>query len=277
MGDSIINSLENALSVWNEKLTELFSLLTTTPENFRGGGIWAIILNIFNAMSGVGLALVMLCWCVGVVKTVGSFTELRRPEVSVRMIVRLILAQYLVTHALDLMRQFILISCTLVTDIMAASGFGPGSDMLLPAEIITAAQSLGLISGLGAWVLSLICMLVITVLSFVILLTVYGRFFKIYIMTALAPIPLAGFAGEPTSGMGKSFVRAYLAVLLEGAVILLACAVYSAFAATPPVLDTSASAQTMIFVYMGQLIFEMLILVTTIRGADRVARELTGL
>ena len=120
-------------------------------------------------------------------------------------------------------------------------------------------------------------MLVITVLSFIILLTVYGRFFKIFIYTALAPIPLAGFAGEPTSGMGRSFVRSYLAVLMEGAVILLACVIYSAFAASPPVIDPDASAQTMIFAYMGQLIFQMLILVATIRGADRIAREVTGL
>lgn len=277
MGDSIINSLQSALSLWNEKLSELFSMLTTTPEEFRGGAIWAVIMKVFDSMSAVGLALVMLCWFAGVIKTVGTFTELKRPEVAVKVIVRLILAQYVVTNALELMKQFISLACGIVANIMTASGFLAEDGLVLPEEIISAAQNVGVISGLGAWIVALICMLVITVLSFIILLTVYGRFFKIFIYTALAPIPLAGFAGEPTSGMGRSFVRSYLAVLMEGAVILLACVIYSAFAASPPVIDPDASAQTMIFTYMGQLIFQMLILVATIRGADRIAREVTGL
>ena len=277
MGDSIINSLQSALSIWNEKLGELFSMLTTTPEEFRGGAIWAIILKVFDSMSAVGLALVTLCWFAGVIKTVGTFTELKRPEVAVKVIVRLILAQYVVTNALELMKQFISLACGIVANIMTASGFLAEDGLVLPEEIISAAQNIGVISGLGAWIVALICMLVITVLSFIILLTVYGRFFKIFIYTALAPIPLAGFAGEPTSGMGRSFVRSYLAVLMEGAVILLACVIYSAFAASPPVIDPDASAQSMIFTYMSQLIFQMLILVATIRGADRIAREVTGL
>lgn len=277
MGDSIINSLQSALSLWNEKLSELFSMLTTTPEEFRGGAIWTIILKVFDSMSAVGLALVTLCWFAGVIKTVGTFTELKRPEVAAKVIVRLILAQYVVTNALELMKQFISLACGIVANIMTASGFLAEDGLVLPEEIISVAQNVGVISGLGAWIVALICMLVITVLSFIILLTVYGRFFKIFIYTALAPIPLAGFAGEPTSGMGRSFVRSYLAVLMEGAVILLACVIYSAFAASPPVIDPDASAQTMIFAYMGQLIFQMLILVATIRGADRIVREVTGL
>ena len=277
MGDSIINSLQSALSIWNEKLSELFSMLTTTPEEFRGGAIWAVILKVFASMSAVGLALVTLCWFAGVIKTVGTFTELKRPEVAVKVIVRLILAQYVVTNALELMKQFISLACGIMANIMTASGFLAEDGLVLPEEIISAAQNIGVISGLGAWIVALICILVLTVLSFLILLPVYGRFFTIFIYTALAPIPLAGFAGEPTSGMGRSFVRSYLAVLMEGAVILLACVIYSAFAASPPVIDPDASAQSMIFTYMSQLIFQMLILVATIRGADRIAREVTGL
>lgn len=277
MGDSIINSLQSALSMWNEKLSELFSMLTTTPEEFRGGAIWAVIMKVFDSMSAVGLALVVLCWGAGVVKSVGTFTELKRPEVAIKVIVRLILTQYVVTNAMSLMKQFVALACGIVANIMSASGFTANGSMTVPDEIVTSAQNIGLISGLGAWVVSLICMLIITVLSFIILLTVYGRFFKIFIFTALAPIPLAGFAGEPTSGMGRSFVRSYLAVLMEGAVILLACVIYSAFAVSPPVIDPDASTQSMIFAYMGQLIFQMLILVATIRGADRIAREVTGL
>ena len=53
------------------------------------------------------------------------------------------------------------------------------------------------------------------------ILTVYGRFFKLYLYTALAPIPLSTFAGEPSQNVGKSFIKSYCAVCLEGAIIVL--------------------------------------------------------
>ncbi len=277
MDESTINFLDNALSGWNEKLSEVFSLLTTAPDEFRGGAVWSVMLGIFNAMVGVGLALTILCWCIGVIKNVGTMSELRRPEIAVRIIVRLVFTQYVVTHSLELLKQFINLASSLLRDIMAASGFSLSSSMAVPQEIRDAVSELGLLSGLGAWAIAFLSMFIITVLSFIILLTVYGRFFKIFIMTALAPIPLAGFAGEPTSGMGKSFVRTYVAVLLEGAIILLATIIFSAFATSAPVFDTTASAQSMIFTYIGQLVFQMLILVVIVKSADRVAREMSGL
>ena len=74
------------------------------------------------------------------------------------------------------------------------------------------------------------------------ILTVYGRFFKLYLYTAIAPIPLSTFAGEPSQNVGKSFVKSYSAVCLEGAIIILACIIFSLFASSPPAIDTSAEA-----------------------------------
>ena len=109
------------------------------------------------------------------------------------------------------------------------------------------------------------------------ILTVYGRFFKMYLYTALAPIPLSSFAGETTSNVGRSFVKSYIAVCLEGAVIVLGCIIFSLFASNPPVLDTSLSASTLAFTYVGEIIFNMLVLVGTVKMSDRVVREMMGL
>lgn len=95
--------------------------------------------------------------------------------------------------------------------------------------------------------------------------------------TAIAPIPLSTFAGEPTSNIGKSFMKSYAAVCLEGAIIVLGCIIFSIFAASPPVVDTSASAVTIVWTYMGELIFNLLVLTGAIKMADRVVREMFGL
>jgi hypothetical protein len=109
------------------------------------------------------------------------------------------------------------------------------------------------------------------------IMSVYGRFFKLYMYTAIAPVPLASFAGGPTQNMGISFTKSYAAVCLEGAIIVLACIIFSLFASSPPAVDTSAEAVTQVWSYVGELIFNMIVLVGSVKMADRLVREMLGL
>ncbi len=109
------------------------------------------------------------------------------------------------------------------------------------------------------------------------ILTVYGRFFKMYLYTAIAPVPLSTFAGEPSQNVGKSFIKGYCAVCLEGAIIILACVIFSKFASSPPSVDTGIAPVTMVWKYVGELVFNMLVLVGTVKASDRVVREMMGL
>ena len=160
---------------------------------------------------------------------------------------------------------------------MSAAGFGASQTLLLPSEIITAVEDCGFFESIPLWAVTLIGGLLITVLSFVMIMTVYGRFFKLYLYTAIAPVPLSAFAGEPTQSFGISFIKSYAAVCLEGAIIVLGCIIFSLFAATPPVVDPNAAAVSMVWSYVGELVFNMLILVGTVKMADRVVREMMGL
>ena len=113
--------------------------------------------------------------------------------------------------------------------------------------------------------------------SFIMIKSVYGRYFRLYLYTAIAPVPLSSFAGEPTSSIGKAYLRSYAAVCREGAVTVLACIILSAFAASPPAVDPSASPVTMVWGYLGELIINLLVLVGCVKKADRVVREMCGL
>ena len=128
------------------------------------------------------------------------------------------------------------------------------------------------------WLVSLLGSLFITVMSFILILTVYGRFFKLYLYTAISPLPLASFAGEGTSNVGKAFIKSYIGVCMEGAVIVLACLIYTAFLnSSAPAVDGDLPAVTMAWKYIGQLIFNMLVLTGLVKGADRIVREMFGL
>ena len=103
-------------------------------------------------------------------------------------------------------------------------------------------------------------------------MSVYGRFFKLYLYTAIAPIPLSAMAGEPSQSVAKSFIKS-----LEGAIIVLSCIIFSLFASTPPAVDINAPVATQVWSYIGELVFNMLVLVGTIKMSDRVVREMMGL
>ena len=117
---------------------------------------------------------------------------------------------------------------------MGAAGTGGLAPTTLPQEVVDKINAVGFWSSIPLWAVTLLGGLFITVLSFVMIMTVYGRMFRLYFYAALAPIPLATFAGEPTSNVGRSFVKSYAGVCLEGAVIALACIIFSAMAFTSP-------------------------------------------
>lgn len=273
----VVQNLENALETWNDKISEIWSLITQTPAEFKGGAIWDVILNIHGALQAIGFALLVLFFVVGVIKTCGNFAEVKRPEQAFKLFIRFALAKMVVTYGLDLMLAIFKIIQGVVSTIITSAGFGSPSQTVLPIEIITAIENTSFLDSIPLWAVTLIGGLFVTVLSFVMILTVYGRFFKMYLYTAIAPIPLSTFAGEPTSQVGKSFIKSYTAVCLEGAIIVLGCIIFSLFASTPPVIDTSAAAVTQVWKYVGELIFNMLVLVGTVKMADRIVREMMGL
>ena len=202
---------------------------------------------------------------------------MRRAEVALKLFVRFALAKDVVTYGLELMLALFNIIQGLVSTILNASGLGAAEDMVLPEEIVTAVEDCGFFESIPLWAVTLIGGLFITVLSFLMILTVYGRFFRLYLYTAIAPVPLSTFAGEPTQNVGKSFLKSYAAVCLEGAIIVLACVVFSLFTTAPPVVDADAAAVTQVWSYIGELIFNMLVLVGSVKMADRIVREMMGL
>ena len=273
----VVQNLQNALDTWNKYLSEIWQLITQSPQQFKGGTIWAVIVNIHGAVQAIGLALLVLFFVVGVVKTCGSFAELKKPEHALKLFIRFALAKGVVTYGLQLMMALFEIVQGLVSTIMNAAGFGSAQQTVLPQEIIDAIESCGFFESIPLWAVTLIGGLFITVLSFIMIMTVYGRFFKLYLYTAIAPVPLSTFAGEPTQNVGKSFIKSYAAVCLEGAIIVLACIIFSLFAAAPPAIDPNAAAVTQVWSYIGELIFNMLVLVGAVKMADRVVREMMGL
>ena len=274
----VIDNLNNALETWNNKLSEIFGLITQSPQDFKGGSIWRVIVDINGALQAIGLALLVLFFVAGVIKTTGSLSEIKRPEHALKLFIRFAIAKAVVTYGLDLMLALFRICQGIISTAAQRLGSLDDNAILLPEVIKEKIQSVGFFESVPLWIVTLLGSLFITILAFVMIMTVYGRFFKLYMYTAIAPIPLSTFAGEPTSAIGKSFLKSYAGVCLEGVIIVLACIIFSVFAEAPPAnIDPNLSAVQVVWNYVGELIFNLLILVGAVKMSERIVKEMMGL
>lgn len=273
----VVQNLVVALGVWNQKLTEIWSLITASPQDFKGGDIWNVIVAIYGAVQAIGFALLVLFFVTGMVKTCGSFSDVKKPEHALKLFIRFALAKEVITYGMELMLALFDIVQGTISVIMNSARFSSADMTTLPDGMVSTIESCNFFESIPIWAVTLIGGFFITVLSFIMIMSVYGRFFKLYMYTALAPIPLSAFAGEPTQNIGKSFLKSYCAVLLEGAVIVLACIIFSVFASSPPEINESAAAINQVWSYISEIVFNMLVLVGSVKMSDRVIKEMMGL
>ncbi len=274
----LIESLKWTFEFWNNKQTEIWQLVSTTPEEFKGGDIWRLALTLNDGLKAIGYGLLVLFFALSICKSTINFRDLRRPEQGLRFFIRFVLAKTAVTYGIDLMTAIFNI-CTGIVSVIAEKMGMAAADMALPEELETAVNEVGFLASIPLWLVTILGCLVIIVLSFVMILTVYSRFFKLYMYTAFAPIPLSSFAGEATSFMGKAFIKSYMGVCMEGAVIVLACLIFSAFASSGNfgLVDAESSAVVQVLAYLAETIFNMLVLVGLIKGSDRIVKEMFAL
>ena len=271
----IVENIQNAIDTWNDKFAEIWRLLSESPTEFKGGAIWNVMVNINDTLKAVGYALLVLFFLMGIMKHYNSFQEIKRPEQALKLFIRFVLAKAAITWGLDLMMAMFTIVQGIISRIMGSSGIG-GGGLYIPSRMGQTIENCGFWESIPLWAVTLIGSLLVWVLSFIMILTVYGRFFKLYMFVAISPIPLSTFAGEETSNIGKSFIKSYAGVCLEGAIIVLACIIYSKFATSVPSVDATASAITQVWTYVGELLFNMLVLVGTIKLSDQVVQKMIG-
>ena len=271
----IVQNIEKALATWDNALAEIQSILTISPQGFRGGTIWNAIVSVNGALKAVGYALLVLFFLIGVMKTCGSIAEVKRPEHALKLFLRFILAKGVIDNGLEIMEVLIEVVQGILQTILGSHVIS-GATTIAP-EMVTAIENCDFLNSIPLWIVAILGRLGVVVITFVLILTVYGRFFKIFTYIAIAPIPLSTFAGEPTQNVGRSFLKSFAGACLQGAIIVVACVIFSLYATSQPSVDAGASALSMAWSYLEGLILHMLILTATVKASDHVVREMMGL
>lgn len=274
-----LDVLQGALGTWNEYMAQIWQIVTLSPKEFEGGAVWPVMEQIFSVLQGIGYGLLILFFAMSFFKQTASFRELRHPEQVFRLFIRFVLAQTAIAYGLDII-NFIFEVTGGITDKVAASMGGLHQvSATIPDDIRQAAEDANIIQSAFAGLVGLLFTGIIIGLSLVMLYTVYGRFFRIYLYVALAPLPLSAFGGELTSRHGRTFIQSFIGVCLEAAVVVLACIIYSAFISNNnlPSADFGDGSIGMMISYMLGVIIQMIILVGVVKMADRVIKEMLAL
>ena len=278
MGTAAWYELMEGLKFLGSMLSKMWALLTTSPQSFKGGAIWKVITTINGVLGAIGTALLVLFFTIGVIKTCGSFAELKKPETTVKVFVRFVLAKYLINNCLKLMVNFVTIVQSVISKIANSSKIGTALEFSIPSKVQATFNSIGILDGaIPIWAVCFIAHIAFIIIGIVLLLTVYGRFFRIYMYTAIAPIPLSTLAGQPTENIAKSFLKSYAGVCMQGVVIVLACVIYTAYAASMPQIDSTVQPIQMVWKYVSEVIFNMLVLLGLVKGSDRIIHDMMGL
>lgn len=276
--DNTIEHLEEAVSTWNAKLAEAVELITTSPVNFRDGEIYNIMENIHTVMVGIATPLLVLCFFIGIFRVSSNITEMKRPELAIAMFVRAAVAEYFVVNSLTLMLDFMNIGQSLISDIFGAINIGSDQFTLtVPTEIHEAFEGMNWVERIGPWVVSLLGSIAVTIAALFVIITIYGRFFKIYIYMVISPLPIATLSAKSTSRIGESFLRSYAGVCLEGAIIMLALIIYTLIMTTSPTLTQGGNASKLMWEYLTQTLLGMILLVMFVKSSSTFVREMFGL
>lgn len=171
---SIIDNLTNAINTWNEKLAEIWLLLTQTPQNFKGGNIWNVIVKIHGGLQAIGLALLVLFFAVGMVKTCSNLNEIKRPGAGNSFVFKVCNCKRFGCYGMELMTKLFEIVQGITSQIMTTVGVGTATSTTIPQEIIDAVEECGFLESIPVWAVTLLGGIFITILSFVLILTVYG-------------------------------------------------------------------------------------------------------
>ena len=252
-------------------------LLSQSPQQFRSGTVWTVMTDINSALKVISSSLLVLFFIYGIARSSVDIEQMKRPSFIIKSFLRLALCEGLSFYGMELMMSFIEIIHGISTRIIASSRLFEATQLSVPETVCLAVSSLGTMESIPLWFVSLLGSLFIWVCSFVMILNVYGRFFRLYLYTSIAPLPIACFASAETSFIGRSFILSYIGVLLEEVMITVGCIIFTSVATIVPQPDTGSSAVAMLWSYIGEILFNMLMLTGTVKMSERVVKDMLGL
>lgn len=277
-GSWFLDLLNWSVDFWNQMMTTGAGILTQSPEN-ASPGVWNVMTGINTSMQGIGYGLLVLFFLISLFKQTINIKDFTLQGVF-GYILRFLGGKIAIDYCMTIMSGIISIALGII-GIVDSSGAGITLNSVPQniTEMANGMSSFDIFGQLPLWLLSLIGVLVTCVCGVLFLICVYGRFFRVYIHIALAPIGLSAFGGEATAGSGKRFIMSFISVCLEAAVIMLAIVISKGIitgGGFSLALLGDEGVTTQLANYILTNIFAMVLLCTLTFGVNKLTKEMFG-
>ncbi|MDF2907786.1 MAG: hypothetical protein K0R34_3107 [Herbinix sp.] len=275
LGDKILALLEVVFGFWNSQVSLVFSLLGQSPVEFKGGGPWGVIQNLEPIFVAVGSSLVVLFFVIGFCSESIDIREEMRFEIILRMLMRLGLAEWLVSNNVTIMKAVFLSVGNLV-GLISADGYSELSIDSTQAEVI---KNLGFGESLIMLILAALLSIIVIICGFFLIYTVYFRFLKILVIVPMGAIAYSTLAGNRSvSHTALSYSRYFLSVVFEAVTMVLAIMVCNAFINSGlPAFTGNYAEWAKTLIYLCELTFTIALTVGSVKGAQNLTSKALGL
>ena len=275
LGEKILALLEMVFGFWNHQVSLVFSLLGESPVHFKGGGPWQVVERIEPIFVGVGCSMVVLFFVIGFCSESVDVREEMRFEVILRMLIRLVLAEWFVANNVTIMKA----SFSTIGNLVNALSAGQHTELVIDGGQADIIQNLGFGEGLIMLILASLLSVIIIICGFFMIYTVYFRFLKLLILVPVGAIAFSTMAGNRNvSHTAVTYAKYFLSVVFEAVTMALAIMICNAFinAGLPNFTGNYADwAQTLI--YLCEMTFTIALTVGSVKGAQSLTSKALGL
>jgi len=225
----ILGNLGGLFDNVNNQVGEIATTVGMTPGAFNPG-VFSLIRNLSETVvlpvAGLLLTFVMT-W--ELIQLIIDQNNLHQVDTWIffKWVFKTMIAVLLLTNTFNIVMGIFDVSQHVVNN---AAGVIAGStavtaDMMATFEAQLMAMDVGPL--LGLWLQSFLIQIIVIALNIVVFIIVYGRMVEIYILTSLAPLPMATMTNREMSGMGQNYLKSLLAVGFQGLLIMVCVAIYA--------------------------------------------------
>ena len=226
----IISNLSGLFDSVNEKVGEISTQVGLTPQAWNGG-IFNMVRNLSTTVilpiAGIILTLVMTLELIQMLTERNNLNDVDT-WMFFKWIFKSACAVLIVSNTWNIVMAVFDVSQSVVH---SASGVISGTtsiDMttILP-DLQTTLEAMDLGPLLGLWVQSFFVGITMWALTICIFLITFGRMIEIYLVTSVAPIPMAAMMGKEWGGMGQNYLRSLFALGFQAFLIMICVAIYA--------------------------------------------------
>lgn len=227
--EGIMGNLEGLFDTVNTRVGEISVQVGTTPVAWNAG-VFSLIRQLSETVilpiAGLILTFVATYELIQMILEKNNMHEFDVANIY-KWVFKTACAILILSNTFNIVMAVFDVSQSVIAD---AAGLIQGSTDITPdmlAELETTLEGMDLGPLLGLWLQSSVIGLTMQIMGIIIFVLVYGRMIEIYLMTSLAPLPVATLSNRELGGTGQNYLKSLFAVGFQGMLILVCVAIYA--------------------------------------------------